>query len=168
MRRDREGRKRGRKCGSAVIHLASLVSVGWTSRCHYCRAGHHIHALPCMLHCTYNTGRCLRCVCFYVSKTKMVPPRGGERSRMLLHAIHQKSLFYYWKNCIGNQRLKVDGHWPASTACTSAYLGTLGVRVMNNPPPLPASGSHCRNVRTLCSRPPPSPQISRGPCPAMH
>ena len=31
------------------------------------------------------------------------------------------------------------------------YLGTQGVRVMNPPPPL-ASGSHCSNVRTLCSR----------------
>ncbi len=46
-----------------------------------------------------------------------------------------------------------------------AYLGTQGVRVMN--PPSLASGSHCRNIRTLCSRPPPSPQNSRGPCPAM-
>ncbi len=33
-----------------------------------------------------------------------------------------------------------------------AYLGTQGVRVMN--PPSLASGSHCRNIRTLCSRPP--------------
>ena len=48
----------------------------------------------------------------------------------------------------------------------AAYLGTQGVRVVNNPPP-PASGSHCSNLRTLWSRPPSSPQNSRGPCPAM-
>ena len=36
----------------------------------------------------------------------------------------------------------------------AAYLGTQWVRVMNPHPPL-ASGSHCSNVRTLCSRPPP-------------
>ncbi len=34
-------------------------------------------------------------------------------------------------------------------------------------PTPPASGSHCSNVRTLCSRPPPSLQNSRGPWPAM-
>ncbi len=41
-----------------------------------------------------------------------------------------------------------------NTALGKAYLGTQGFRVMN-PHPL-ASGSHCSNVRTLCSRPPPS------------
>ncbi len=46
-----------------------------------------------------------------------------------------------------------------------SYLGSQGVRVMMPPPP--ASGSHCSNIRTLCSSPPPSPQNSRGPCPAM-
>ncbi len=65
-------------------------------------------------------------------------------------------------------RLLVKGwwrQWEIHGGRKGAYLGTQGVRVMN--PPL-ASGSHYSNVRTLCSRPPPSPQFSRGPCPARE
>ncbi len=49
-----------------------------------------------------------------------------------------------------------------------SYVGTQGVRVMT--PPSLASGSHCSNVRTLCTKPPPLTLKIGGVrvhCPAM-